>query len=476
LALTFRTRLVVAFVAVAAFSGGILATTSFLLTSSYRREAFERHAERQVRTSLDSARGRLSLEDFETMLADIQRRGGFSAVAVSDGLTFSSSPGLDADDIPEAPLPPSASGELLADDVDVDGAPFHVVGGRLQSAETDVYFFFPRGDLEASLAELRRTLLAGWSLAVALAALVGTAIARRTLRPVRRAAQASQAVADGLLHTRLQQDTDEFGTLASSFNRMVAAVEQQVDALRASAARERRFTADVAHELRTPLTGMVSAASLLEAHLPDLGDGPRRPAELLVGDVRRLRDLVLELLELARLDAGREEPHLESLSVRRSIESVVFASQRDGGGVRLDIDDNLTMCADRLRFGRVVANLVSNAVRHGGGEVEIAARAEGNRVVIDVMDRGPGVPADAADQVFERFAKLDATRSAEGSGLGLAIAAKQAQVQRGTLSVHDRAGGGAVFRFTLPVADAPESEGDEDPVPSERAPGRQPST
>lgn len=456
--MAFRTRLVVAFVAVSAVSGGVLATTSYLLTANYRHEAFERQAERQARTSLASARGDLSLEDFEAMLTDIERRGGFSTVAIGPDLTFSSSPELGAENVPDGRLPDASAGELLAEGVTVDGTPYHVVGARYGSIGTDVYFFFPRGELEESLDELRRMLLLGWVTAVALAGVVGIAVARRTLLPVRRAAEASQAVADGLLDTRLQQNADEFGVLASSFNRMASAVEEQVQALRASAERERRFTADVAHELRTPLTGMVSAASLLEEYLPELHDGARRSAELLINDVRRLRDLVVELLELARLDAGQEEPTLEPLSVRRSIETVVLPWTREATVV-LDVDEALWMCADRVRFGRVVANLVSNAVRHGGGEVEITARVEGDVVVIDVTDHGPGVPSDQADQIFERFTKLDATRSADGSGLGLAIAAKQAQVQQGSLSVHHRPGGGAIFRFSVPGAPAPPADG-----------------
>jgi signal transduction histidine kinase len=302
---------------------------------------------------------------------------------------------------------------------------------------TTSYAVIPRSELDDSLAELRRMLLLGWLVAVALAALFGSAVARRTLRPVRRAAEASQAIAEGLLDTRLEQDRDEFDVLATSFNHMASAVEQQVEELQASAERERQFTADVAHELRTPLTGMVSAASVLEGHLPDLHDGPRRPAELLVNDVHRLRELV------------------KPVSVRRCIESNVAPWQRDTV-FRWDVSESLWVCADRIRFGRVVANLVSNAVRHGGGNVELTARPEDGCVVIDVMDRGPGVPEDVARQVFERFTRLDGSRSTEGSGLGLAIAAKQAEVQHGELSVHNRPGGGAIFRFILPAADSPE--------------------
>ncbi len=450
--ISFRVRLLVAFVAVAALSGGVLATTSYALTATYRRDAFERQAERQARTSLASARGDLSLEGFEAMIADIQRRGGFSTVAVGEGLTFSSSPALGVEDVPDGPVPPVASGDVLTADVHVDGRPFHVVGGSVEAdGATDLYFFFPSGELEASLAEHRRALLLAWLLAVALAGVFGFAVARRTLRPVRRAAEASQALAEGLLDTRLEAADDEFGSLAASFNHMATAVEEQVETLRRSSDRERRFTADVAHELRTPLAGMVSAASLLEAHLVSLDDSARRPAELLVDDVHRFRDLVLELLELARLDAGEETPELEPLSVAQSLDAVA-APWDDHGVVTTEVAADAWMCADRVRFGRVLANLVSNAIRHGGGRCDIAATTDGAQVVIEVMDRGPGVPADQVDTIFDRFTRLDTNRSGDGSGLGLAIAAEHARIQHGTLSVHPRAGGGSVFRLTLPAA------------------------
>ncbi len=283
-------------------------------------------------------------------------------------------------------------------------------------------------------------------------ALVAQAIARRTLRPVRAAAKASQSLAEGLLGTRLRPDSDdEFGTWAETFNRMAEALEARIDALGRAAERERQFTSDVAHELRTPLSGMVSAASLLEAQLCELDPGSRRPAELLVEDVRRLQRLVLDLLEVARLDAGQGGVQLEPLSLEQALQSV--ARSWDGAKpVRISVEEGLWALADRARFRLVVANLVANAVEHGGDGVEIRATRHGEEAVIEVLDRGPGIPDSELGRIFHRFYKGDPSRSTGGSGLGLAIAFGNAKAQGGSLAAANRETGGACFTFVLRAA------------------------
>src|SRR6266542_2981533 len=169
-------------------------------------------------------------------------------------------------------------------------------------------------------------LVVGWVVVVLLAAGVGHVLARRTLEPVGRASQAARAVAEGLLATRLPvRGRDEFGAWAASFNEMAAALETKIAALSAAQARERRFTADVAHELRTPVTALVAEASLLREHLDRMPEDARRPAELVVQDVARLRRLGEELMEISRLDAGRESLEAGTVDVPALVRSVVGA-------------------------------------------------------------------------------------------------------------------------------------------------------
>lgn len=454
----FRTRLSAAFILVAGVTSGLLALGSFLTISEYRHRTFDNHAEDVARLGLLNAPRDLSLADFESLLEEFRARAGFETVALVQDLVYSSSPEIGSADIPTALRSPIEPGELAQTTATVDGTPYLVIGGTPVGGTSQLFFFFHRSELLDSLRQFRNVLAVGWLAAVAGAALVGQVVARRTLRPVAHAAEAAQSLADGLLQTRLPAPTDdEFGAWAQSFNRMAAALEEKIQALSAAAERERQFTADVAHELRTPLTGMSSAASLLAEGLDGLPAEVRRPAELLIHNVHRLEGLVLELLELARLDAGHDDVHGEALSLREAVLAVL--SSWDGQvAVQADIPGGLIVVADRARFRRVVSNLVANAIEHGGGQIEVVGRDEGPTVALDVLDRGPGLPEEAVERAFQRFYKADGARTGGGSGLGLAIALEQARAQGGTIEAANRDGGGARFTFRMPAAKVTESQ------------------
>lgn len=448
----FRRRLVAAFVVVAILTGGVMAATSYLLVRQHRHDSFVGQAEDEARLSLLSVPPELTLPGFEALVAEYQERGGFETVAVSGGIVFSSDPDITRADVPTEAL----GGEDLGSvDVEVAGEPYVVIGARPADSSARLYFFFSKAALVAGIADFGSVLIIGWLVAVVVAAAFGARVARRTLRPVRAAAEASQSLAEGLLDTRLDRSgDDEFGVWATAFNGMAAALQTKLAELEAAAERERRFTSDVAHELRTPLTGMASAASLLESELEAVGPPARRPAQLLIDDARRLQELVRELLELARHDAGQEKVCLEPLQLSEAV-SVVVRSWDGANTIACDVDDDLWVMADKARFKRVLANLVTNAVHHGGGQVTVSARAEGPEVVIDVLDRGPGLDPEDLSRVFDRFFKTDAARSRSGSGLGLAIAVANAQLQGGALEAANCEGGGARFTLHLPACPAP---------------------
>lgn len=444
----FRTRLSAAFVLVAGVTSGLLAFGSFITIKEYRERTFAAHARDVARLGLLSTPREPSAADFESLLDEFRVRAGFETVAVVGGLAHSSSAEIGADDIPPSLNDELEAGNLVQATSIVHGIPYLVVGGIPVGTNVRLFFFFHRSELIESLRQFRNVLAIGWLASVGCAALVGQVVARRTLRPVARAAEAAQSLADGLLETRLPTPgDDEFGAWAGSFNRMAAALEDKINALSAAAERERRFTADVAHELRTPLTGMSSAASLLAEELDAVPTTARRPAELLIDDVRRLEALVAELLELARLDAGHDDVDIEVLSLGEAVHAVLRSWDGEVR-VRASVPAELVVLADRARFRRVLSNLVANAVEHGGGEVEIVAREEGETVAVDVLDRGPGLHGEV-DRVFERFFKIDGARTGGGSGLGLAIALEHARAQGGSLEAANRETGGARFTFRL---------------------------
>ena len=200
----------------------------------------------------------------------------------------------------------------------------------------------------------------------------------------------------------------------------------------------------MAHELRTPLTALVGEASLLSEHLDRMPQESRRPAELLIADVGRLRRLVEDLMEISRFDAGAEDVHAEEVDVPALVGAAVRA-RGWGDSVRIE-GDGLRMTSDPRRLERIVANLVDNAFEHGGTRVTVRIR-DGE---IEVADDGPGIAPEHLPHLFERFYKADASRSGGGTGLGLAIARENARLLGGDLAVESRPGRGSRFTLHLP--------------------------
>ena len=350
-----------------------------------------------------------------------------------------------------------------------------IVGGRSEGRGPDCYFVFPAGPVIDAMAQLRLGLLGAWLIAVSVALLAAGVIARGILRPVDAAGRAALRIAAGDLGARVPEGgRDEFARWATEFNRMADGLETTVGRLEAAQQQNRRFVADVAHELRTPLTALVAEASLIEGGLADLSPDARRAAELLVADVRRLRTLVDELMEISRFDAAAEQPQLETVDLGRVVTSVVAARLPEA--VVSIPRDPVLVDSDPRRLDRIVGNLLDNARAHAPGTpVEVALTPTLGGALVVVADRGPGVPADALPRLFERFFKADPSRGSGGSGLGLAIAAEHAALLGGTLRARARPGGGLVFVLTLPVTgslpprDGDDTEPGDDGDPSEPA-------
>jgi signal transduction histidine kinase len=450
----FRRRLTAAFVLVAVLSAGVLAVVTVILVREYRWRSFRNQAESEARLVLALAPRELTEASFERLVEAYGGRAGADTVAIVGGEVFASASQIGVDDIPSPLREPPPEG-FAVDGTDVEGADFHVVAARVSG--TRYYFFFSLEQLQDSFRELQLVLAAGWFLTVSLAAAVGHAVARRTLQPGRAAAGAASDLAAGLLDTRIDVTSDdEFGAWADSFNRMAEALAETIGRLEEAAARERRFTADVAHDLRTPLTGVSAAAGFLEEDLERLPVDLQRAARVLVADVRRLRLLVAELLELARIDSGSEEIRRERTRLAQAVAAVVNGVAEAHGralDVRLDIAEELEIVADRARLRRVLSNLLDNAVEHGSEPIVVQAKADDERVVVEVRDSGPGIDPASLPHVFDRFYKADSARTGQGTGLGLAIARAQAEIQGGTLTAANAEHGGARFEVTLPQSE-----------------------
>ncbi len=232
--------------------------------------------------------------------------------------------------------------------------------------------------LQQAIDQLRLALAVGALLLILLALAAARAVARSVLAPVEEAAEAAERIRTGDLSARVAVTSDdEFGNWAEAFNRMAATLESTIASLEAAQDQNRRFVADVAHELRTPLTALVAEASIVGAHLDDLPPESRRAAELLVTDVRRLRTLVEELMELSRFDAGAEQVEVVPVDVRRLVGAVVTARLP---AARILPGEDITIESDPRRLERILGNLLDNAREHGGAaDVRVTVARAGER-------------------------------------------------------------------------------------------------
>ena len=347
------------------------------------------------------------------------------------------------------------AGELAYAWADGPAGPVLIVAGRPASAPSGApggptfYFVHDVAAMQEAIDQLRLALLVGGLVLVVLAFAVARRVAQGVLAPVEEASIAAERIAAGDLDARIgSQGDDELGVMTASFDRMAAAVQ-------ASQEQQRRFVADVAHELRTPLTALVAEASVVGAHLDELPPDRRRPVELLVADVGRLRTLVEELMELSRFDAGVERADAVPVDLRRTLRAIVAARHPTA---LVDVHHAVppTIATDPRRLERILGNLLDNAREHAAGaEVRVGVApmdVDGQAgLAVTVADRGPGVPADRLDRIFERFSKLDPSRTGGSSGLGLAIAAEHAALLGGYLEARQRTGGGLAVTLALPT-------------------------
>jgi signal transduction histidine kinase len=451
-----RRRLTVAFMLVAGVAAAALAAGSFVLVRESRMQDSIDRALEQGRANLVLAADVLGTAPdagaSARLLAAYERRGTFTTVAVSGGRETSSSVSVGLGQVPADLRRLVRGGQLGYARTTVADTPYLVVGGAPPRAGTELYFFFSEERLFDELAQLRTVLLAGSGLLILLAGIAGALVARRTLAPVAKASDAARSLAEGLLATRLPvEKEDEFGAWAAAFNEMAQALEAKINALSEAQARERRFTADVAHELRTPLTALVAEASLLAEHLAEMPPAAQRPAELLVADVTRLRDLVEELMEISRLDAGMESVHAERVDLTALVKGFVRARRWEG---RVAVaGEPAGVEVDPVRLERIVSNLVANALEHGDGEVSVRVGREAARAFVEVSDQGPGIAPEHLPHLFERFYKADRARGGRGSGLGLAIALENARLLGGEIDVRSEPGRGTRFTLRLPVTE-----------------------
>lgn len=445
--LSLRWRVAIAFglasVAVASLIGVVtwrLATTYML---DQRRQSATLQATvnaRLVDASLRSGSGSL-----DELLSGLVVDPGSSVLLARPEGVLSSGRAVETSDLPAALLAPEP-GEPVWLATDIQGIP--VLGISLQGVSPNTVFIqlFPLVELERIQRFLLVVLIAGAAASGLLGVGLGWWTSKRALRPLTELTASAARFAAGDLQVRLPDQGDpDLGPLASTFNATVEALERRVRL-------DARFAGDISHELRSPLTTMVNAVEVLRHRKSAMPPAAGQAVDLLGGEVERFQKTLLDLLEISRADQDVDDRAMETIDLAVLVAKVC---ESNNGAHPVVEKPPPPVYADRRRLVRVVANLLDNATRHGGGVVKVTVTERQGMARLEVDDIGPGVPVELRAQIFERFAR--GRRAGErgdesGSGLGLALVARHVRLHSGAVWVEDRPGGGARFVVELPPA------------------------
>lgn len=354
-----------------------------------------------------------------------------------------------------APVAPAFKGELRRSQPVPDGqalliAAVHAGGGGFAAYIVEV------GASTAPVAALLRQLL--WLTALGLPVLLivavsgGYVLVKRTLAPVEQIARKAELITHHNLAERLPvaHTGDELERLAISLNRMITRLDEAFQ-------QSKRFVADASHELRTPLTVLRSELETL-AQSPLAATGQYERLGSLLVPVERLSKTVERLFALSRLDAGEAQSEWIEIDlgplVASTAEQMLLLAADKGIVVTCETDERVMVMGDRSRLKQVVVNLLDNAIKYTpfDGKVNLKVGKTGGQAVFSVEDSGIGIPADAVAHVFDRFYRVDATRSADtgGAGLGLAIVKTICDAHGAVLRVTSVLGRGSSFQVGFP--------------------------
>jgi two-component system sensor histidine kinase MtrB len=438
-----RTRVALSFAAVSLVIAGAVSIATYSLASFYLLG--QRETAALTRATLDSRAVGASLDagvSPNAALDQVPSVGTSQPMVRVESTWYTAAIAVPPDSLPPELLNLARDVGGAQQRIGIGGEPYYVVAVQLPNA---MYVeVFPLRDLE------RIFTIGGWVLGVQVAIagiagwLIGRYVVGRVLHPVRRLGAGARRIASGELGTRIALTGDpDLDPIADSFNGMAEAVQSRIT-------RERRFAANVSHELRSPLTSVLGTAELLERRRDEL---PVREAGLitvLVEQVQRMSQTLLDLLEISRIGAD-DPPQWETANIMALCQGVLEAR---GLPLSLAVGDQPMIRTDARRFERIVGNLVDNAQRHGAGLVQLVIEREPFVVRVFVDDAGPGIEPDVAERIFEPFARGEGSSTTPGAGLGLAIAQDQASVLGISLRVTASPQGGARFVVELPVSEA----------------------
>ena len=356
-----------------------------------------------------------------------------------------------------------------------DGESLLVVGVALPDSNASYFQINQLGDIDTAIRSLGLRLAFAALLTTFVAVGLGYWASKYALRPLNRIRDAAESVALGQLDTRIEYadyaaDPD-LAPLVANFNDMVSALQERIN-------RDARFASDVSHELRSPLTTLNASIEVLQNTREVLPERSQQALDLLSLDMGRFTQLVEDLLEISRFDAGAVRLELDAVALVPTVEAAVRMVSHSAVPVEADPElTDLVIACDKRRLVRILANFFDNARKYADGATSVTVELHepdhlgiilsAPTVRISVEDSGPGVPEGERDKIFDRFNRGDqgGSRGIDmGVGLGLALAAEHARLQGGSVWVEDRHDGGQGSRFVLelPMMEPLEADDPED--------------
>ncbi len=388
------------------------------------------------------------------LLSSVINVSGSQPMLFRNNTWYVTSANIAPDDLPSELLRQSIGGVATRQRFVLRGQPQLAVAVPITTgARTPTVFVAttPLTELQRTLSTLAATLAAGAAGATIIGAVLGLYASRRVLRPLSRIADTAERIAAGDLHARLSGlDDRDLTRLVATFNAMTDSLEERIQ-------RERRFASHVSHELRSPLTSLRGAMDLVRGRGVQLPERAQLGVDLLEQQVSRFERMVLDLLEIATIEAGAATVDLASLSVAPLVEATMLHVGAGTIPIEMSMDARtVRVSVDARRFERVIDNLIGNADRHAGGATCVRVTRDGasRRVRIHIDDAGPGVAPNERSRIFDRFARGAQGRHLAGAGLGLALVQEHVRLMHGTVKVGDSPDGGARFTVELREAEA----------------------
>jgi len=463
LRLGLRSRITVAFALGGLLIAVLLAIITLTTTQQVLLSDRDELAEVLIFANATRVQGSLTGDNepgaIQGLLESLNSAAGSRQLLSIDGAGFSRDGQFVLEQVPIALRTATLEGDAVRLRTALDDEPVIVYGIPLQGFENVIYYeALPLEEVEDTLSTLRLVLLGGGLIVSALAALAGRSVAMSALSPLRDVSNAAEAIASGRLDTRLDPEGDEdLESLVASFNEMAGGLEERIQ-------RDARFASEVSHELRSPLMTLTASVEVLENAKHEMPERSQTALELLASDIERFRTLVEDLLEISRFDVGTASLQADPLLYAEFVRAAMQLATSDDIEIVVEPDaEDVIIVAEKRRLARVVANLVDNAEKYGGGATRVHVSRTPTSVLMAVEDNGPGVPVDERFVIFDRFSRGGAggRRGYDtGVGLGLSLVAEHVNLHGGRVWVEDRLDDepGARFVVELPISDELEGE------------------